>query len=473
MSLNKARQVHVAAAALALVALAGSIATAYVTFGKWPSKSITYYVNPTNLDVTADAAEAATQTAAGAWTAQTNANFQFAYGGRVDDTSTGYDSRNVVIFRNASSGGALATTYYWYSGTTIVDADIIVWDGAYQFYTGSGTCSGGAYIEDVLTHEFGHALGLSHSDVADATMYPYYSYCSEDMRSLASDDIAGVESLYPPTGQTNTAPTTTISSPASGTSVQGGTSIAFSGSANDTQDGNLSASLAWTSSRDGQIGTGASFSGTLSVGSHVVTASVTDHGGLSGSSSVTVTVTAPPPPPNTAPSTSITSPGSGTSVTQGTAIAFTGSASDTQDGNLTPNLAWASSADGPIGAGGSFSRTLSLGTHIVTASVSDSGGMSSSSSVTVYVTAAAPPPPATPSLSARGYKVKGMQKADLSWSGFTATNIDIYRNGSRIKTTGNDGADTDAINRKGPGTYTYRACAAGTTTCSNDVQVAF
>jgi hypothetical protein len=190
--------------------------------------------------------------------------------------------RSVVIFRNASSGGALATTYYWVDSGTLVDADIVVWDGAYQFFTGSGTCSGGAYIEDVLTHEFGHALGLSHSDVADATMYPYYYYCSEDTRSLAADDIAGVESLYPPVVQTNTAPTTTIASPASGTSVAGGTSLAFSGSATDTQDGNLNASLVWTSSRDGQIGTGASFSRTLSVGSHVVTASVTDHGDSPG-----------------------------------------------------------------------------------------------------------------------------------------------------------------------------------------------
>src|SRR6187399_2141948 len=126
--LSKSRDLRVAAAALAFVALAGSIATAYVTFGKWPSKSITYYVNPTNLDVTADAAEAATQTAAGAWTTQTNANFQFAYGGRVNDTSINYDNRSVVIFRNASSGGALATTYYWVDSGTLVDADIVVWD---------------------------------------------------------------------------------------------------------------------------------------------------------------------------------------------------------------------------------------------------------------------------------------------------------------------------------------------------------
>jgi hypothetical protein len=70
--------------------------------------------------------------------------------------------------------------------------------------------------------------------------------------------------------------------------------------------------------------------------------------------------------------------------------------------------------------------------------------------VTVTVTAPPPSPP-TPSLSVRAYKVKGIQKADLSWNGFSSTSIDVYRNGTRIKTTANDGADTDAINLKGTG----------------------
>jgi hypothetical protein len=90
----------------------------------------------------------------------------------------------------------------------------------------------------------------------------------------------------------NTAPTVTISSPANGSSVVTGTTVTFTGSANDTQDGNLSASLTWTSNLQGTIGTGASFSrNDLVVGTHTITASVTDSGGLSGSASVTLTVT--------------------------------------------------------------------------------------------------------------------------------------------------------------------------------------
>jgi subtilisin family serine protease len=51
----------------------------------------------------------------------------------------------------------------------------------------------------------------------------------------------------------------------------------------------------------------------------------------------------------------------------------------------------------------------------------------------------APDPTATPTpsdptftLSVYAYKVQGLQKADLTWSGATSTNVDIYRDGSKI-----------------------------------------
>ncbi|KAK3703205.1 hypothetical protein QZH41_016058 [Actinostola sp. cb2023] len=47
----------------------------------------------------------------------------------------------------------------------------------------------------VATHEFGHSLGLEHTNVEGAIMYPYYMGCTPDM-NLHSDDIAGIQSLY-------------------------------------------------------------------------------------------------------------------------------------------------------------------------------------------------------------------------------------------------------------------------------------
>jgi len=89
---------------------------------------------------------------------------------------------------------------------------------------------------------------------------------------------------------------------------------------------------------------------------------------------------------NTAPSVSITSPANNASFTSGTSISFVGTATDAEDGPMTSNLAWTSNLDGPIGTGGSFNTTVLIdGTHTITASVTDSGGLTGSASVTVTV----------------------------------------------------------------------------------------
>jgi hypothetical protein len=76
-------------------------------------------------------------------------------------------------------------------------------------------------------------------------------------------------------------------------------------------------------------------------------------------------------------------------------------------------------------------------------------------------------------LTATGYKVKGVQYADLRWTGAAAQEVDIYRNGVRT-TTLNDGFYTDPIGKKGGGTYTYQVCEAGSTAkCSNFVTIVF
>ena len=104
--------VGVAAAALGAVAVGAYATSAY----KWAVSPVVFYVNPSNADVSASAAEAAIQSVFTTWSSQPGSSFRYQYGGRVTDTSTSNDGRNVVIFRNASSGGAVA-----------IDLLVVVW----------------------------------------------------------------------------------------------------------------------------------------------------------------------------------------------------------------------------------------------------------------------------------------------------------------------------------------------------------
>jgi hypothetical protein len=189
--------------ASAYVACQGSPCLAYT----WASSPVGYYLNPTNLDLPDAAVATAVFAGADTWRAQSHASFRFAYAGPSMQTTNTLDHINLVMFRNASSGSAIATTYSWFSGGRIVDADIVFWDGGFLFFTGSTGCSGGFYVEDIAAHEFGHALGLGHSTVPGATMYPSVSSCNTSPRILDPDDIAGVEALYPPALVPPSAPT--------------------------------------------------------------------------------------------------------------------------------------------------------------------------------------------------------------------------------------------------------------------------
>ena len=265
----------------------------YATFAKWASASATFYVNPANADVSAAAANTAVQYAMNVWSTS-GSSFRFTYGGTASDTATKYDNRNVLFFRNVSNGSTIGTTYSWWdSSNRLLDSDIILWDGGFKFFTGTSGCgvvSNAAYLEDIATHELGHALGLNHSSSSTATMYPSYSYCSQVPRTLASDDIAGVKALYP-AAVSNETPMVTITSPASGATFVQGSTISFAATATDAEDGNLSSRIQWTDN-GAAVGSGGLRSSVLSVvGVHTIVAKVTDNGGAQAQSQVSITIT--------------------------------------------------------------------------------------------------------------------------------------------------------------------------------------
>jgi regulation of enolase protein 1 (concanavalin A-like superfamily) len=212
-----------------------------------------------------------------------------------------------------------------------------------------------------------------------------------DSGGLVAENEVTVTVEATPPDDTNTPPAVAISTPASSATFAEGEPIAFAGSATDPEDGDVSAALAWTSSRDGTIGTGASFARTLSAGTHTIRARVVDSGGLAAENEVTVTVEATPPDDtNTPPAVAISTPAPGATFAEGEPIAFAGSATDPEDGDVSAALAWTSSRDGTLGTGASFARTLSAGIHTIRARVVDSGGLAAENEVTVTVEATPP-----------------------------------------------------------------------------------
>ncbi len=80
----------------------------------------------------------------------------------------------------------------------IIDASLVFNGNQYQWATdGRGNA---ADIAEVATHEIGHILGLSHSPVGGATMFPRSGIGRIGGRTLATDDQIAVSVVYPASG---------------------------------------------------------------------------------------------------------------------------------------------------------------------------------------------------------------------------------------------------------------------------------
>jgi len=114
---------------------------------------------------------------------------------------------------------------------------------------------------------------------------------------------------------------------------------------------------------------------------------------------------------NDPPEVEITKPTDGATFSSGETVNFAGTASDTEDGDLTAGLVWNSSIDENFWTGGSFSTSsLSDGTHTITASVTDSGGQAGSDST--YITVGETPPLVPISVVSITYSLSGGKKGD-------------------------------------------------------------
>ena len=160
----------------------------------------------------------------------------------------------------------------------------------------------------IVAHELGHNFGAPHDNQNGSVCAntPGNFIMNPSLNNQDQFSPCSLQQMEPVVNGAScitvidlTRPVVTIISPADGTSVDAGTSLSFSGTAVDAEDGNLTNALIWTSDQDGRIGIGGSFARTLSTGTHRIAVSVTDSDGETATQVITVVVraAAPPPPP--------------------------------------------------------------------------------------------------------------------------------------------------------------------------------
>jgi hypothetical protein len=110
----------------------------------------------------------------------------------------GTDRINWIGWVDGGLGPAtFAATFPTRDGTRLLDSDVLFNDRDFQWDTRTPGVSGKADIEALMTHEWGHAIGLDHVPLRLSTMYAFSRAGSIRERSLADDDRAVIASVYP------------------------------------------------------------------------------------------------------------------------------------------------------------------------------------------------------------------------------------------------------------------------------------
>ncbi|MBL8956582.1 MAG: matrixin family metalloprotease [Myxococcaceae bacterium] len=109
-----------------------------------------------------------------------------------------------------------------YANDRIVEADLFFNAAQNEFRVlEPGSKRGGRFadVQNTVTHELGHALGLQHEQgQEDAVMYPLAYNGDVNKRNLSADDIAGLDALYPLTAASIGQDSTPLGCSASGAS---------------------------------------------------------------------------------------------------------------------------------------------------------------------------------------------------------------------------------------------------------------
>lgn len=176
--------------------------TCYKLMGvKWGSLPVSYVINPTNGDGLDEAfVTSAISASAETWDAATLRELMNNY---TIDNSAQYgvqNYQNAIVFGSFSDNRIIGVTTVWYTplGRQIVEFDIKLND-YYQWGDATTADSSKMDLQNIATHELGHAVGLNDiysTTCGEVTMYGYSIEGETIKRDLEPADVTGLQKMY-------------------------------------------------------------------------------------------------------------------------------------------------------------------------------------------------------------------------------------------------------------------------------------
>ena len=206
---RKARTFKSALALLLVFGVSFAAADAYVRIrinGKnlsWSNPNVTWRLNTAGSDnISDDSHIAAIEHGFQAWEDVNGSAYDFTRGADTASIDPAPNSTHIVGFDETNSSGyfppgsgivAITPISFNTSNGSLLDADILFNGSQFTFSTDG---SPGTFdVQDVLTHEIGHFIGLDHSPQVTGSMWPFVSTGQWLHRSLTADEEAGASAI--------------------------------------------------------------------------------------------------------------------------------------------------------------------------------------------------------------------------------------------------------------------------------------